>query len=139
MPSSMKNPTLRTLTHSFALLGLLACSPDETISGQADPAEVFALTSLNGAPVPANITISFPKKGQIAGMAPCNSYSAAQTAPLPWFEPGPIRATRRACPMLTLETRYFDTLSAMEVIERKGGTLLLSAPDGRSLEFRQRL
>lgn len=122
----------------FPMIFLVACGPDETISGQVDPADVFALTRFNGKSVGEEITITFPEEGKIAGQAPCNSYFAAQKAPLPWFEAGPIAATRRACPALELETQYFDALGQMTLVERTGDVLILSTEGADSLEFRRK-
>ncbi|MBV1866025.1 MAG: META domain-containing protein [Rhodobacteraceae bacterium] len=115
-------------------LSLSACLKDETISGQANATDVWVLQRLNGQTVTSGITLTFPGKGRIAGKADCNNYHATQTAPLPWFEPGPILATRMACDALDLETRYFDVLAKMTLIELKGETLLLSN-DSLSLTF----
>lgn len=115
-------------------LPLSACLKDETISGQTNVTDVWVLQSLNGQTVTSRITLTFPGKGRIAGKAACNNYSAVQTAPLPWFEPGPILATRIACDALDLETRYFNVLAKMTLIELREETLLLS--NGRlSLTF----
>lgn len=114
---------------------ILSACADETISGQIDSNEIWMLQSLNTQPVSANITLSFPEKGRIAGQAPCNRYSARQKAPLPWFETGPIIATRMACDALQLEQSYFDALSAMTLIERKADSLLLTNNTGGSLLF----
>lgn len=110
-------------------LSLSACLKDETISGQANATDVWVLQSLNGQSVTSRITLTFPQKGSIAGKAACNNYHAKQTAPLPWFEPGPILATRMACDALDLEVRYFDVLAKMTLIELKGETLFLSNND----------
>ena len=117
-------------------LSLSACLKDETISGQTDASEVWHLTTLNGTPITEPITLTFPEQGQIAGQAPCNRYTATQTAPLPWFETGPIAATKRACPALALESTYLNTLTTMTLIERSGDTLLLTNDTGETLEFR---
>ncbi|MCP5085958.1 MAG: META domain-containing protein [Rhodobacteraceae bacterium] len=114
-------------------LSLTACLKDETISGQTDPTDVWVLQTLNGAPVSPRITLTFPEQGEIAGDAPCNRYFATQTAPLPWFEAGPIGATDRACPEFPLEAQYFEALAAMTLIEVQSTTLLLR--DGASGEM----
>jgi heat shock protein HslJ len=123
----------------FALsLSLGACLKDESITGQVSPAETWHLTALNGTAMTVDITLTFPQKGQIAGSAPCNRYFARQSAPLPWFNLGPIGATRRACPDLGLETLYFETLASMILIERLGNTLLLKSETDASLEYKLR-
>lgn len=84
---------------------------------------------------PAHATITFPKQGQIAGTAPCHSYSATQTAPYPWVEAGPILATKRACPDLDAETNFFAALSQASISEVSGDTFLLSDNNGHEMVF----
>ncbi len=117
---------------------LAACQTDETISGQTSATDTWQLTQMNGTTVATTITLTFPEKGRIAGQAPCNSYFASQTAPLPWFEVKAIAATKRACPELKLESTYFQTLEKMTLIERSGDTLLLSNDGTETLEFKRK-
>ncbi|MFO7920738.1 META domain-containing protein [Rhodobacteraceae bacterium W635] len=126
---------LRLLPFLTALLILSACLQDETLSGYGDG--LWALTQQDGAPVTADITLDLRETGQISGAAPCNGYSAAQTAPYPWVEVGPITATRRACPDLTAEQAYFDLLSRMTLAEVSGPALILSNDSGETLTFRR--
>ena len=90
---------------------------------------------MNGNPIAAEITLTFPEQGRIAGRAPCNNYFASQTAPLPWFEVTAIASTKRACPELELEEVYFQALESMTLIERTGTNLLLSNDAVQSLEY----
>lgn len=123
----------------FALvlpLILAACPKDETISGYADQDMIFSLVELDGKPFGAEATIAFPEEGNVRGNGPCNSYAAEQTAPYPWFRMSAIRATRRACADLPLETEFFDALQEMTLIEVLGGTLILSNDAGREMVFR---
>ena len=60
---------------------LAACFKDEGLSGYADPKAVYVLQEIAAAPAPARATISFPARGQVAGQAPCNRYSAQLTVP----------------------------------------------------------
>ncbi|GGA05886.1 META domain-containing protein [Neptunicoccus cionae] len=120
---------------AFAL-SLSACQKDETISGVSGPDDQWLLVRMNDVPVETPITLTFPETGRLAGQAPCNSYFGEQTAPLPWFETGAVGATRRACPEMELEGRYFKAFSEMSMIERKGDTLLLSNDSGGELEYR---
>jgi heat shock protein HslJ len=113
------------------------CAKDETVSGLTTPDAVWQLSAIGGSPVAPRITIRFPEEGKIAGEAPCNSYTAAQAAPVPWIDIGPIAATRRACPGLALETRYLALLEKMEFVEILGDTMLMTAEDGTELEFRR--
>jgi len=116
-------------------LALSACMKDETISGYAPAGAVFALQSIDGDAFPASATLTFPEKGRIAGQAPCNSYSGAQSVPYPWFEVQAIAATRRACPDLQAEQTYFATLSKMTLAEVSGSTLILSNDAGLKMVF----
>ncbi|GLQ35039.1 hypothetical protein GCM10007939_13220 [Amylibacter marinus] len=119
-------------------LPLSACAADETISGYVDADAIWVLRQMDQQPVHAQITLQFPAKGQARGQAPCNSYHAQQTAPLPWFQLGPIAATKRACPDLPLETRYFSALSRATMAESTGNTLILSDDDGLELIYQRR-
>ena len=93
---------------SFLLLPflLLGCS-DETISGYADPAAVYRLTEIDGEAFRPRATIAFRSRGRAEGDAPCNTWSADQSVPYPWFELGPIAVTRRACPELEAEGQFW--------------------------------
>lgn len=113
-----------------------ACPKDETISGYVDRTRVFALTEMNGESFPARATIGFPQQGKIAGQGPCNAYSASQSAPLPWFQAGPIVSTERACPDLPQEAIFFATLSRMSLIETVGDVLILRNDSGEEMLFR---
>jgi heat shock protein HslJ len=115
---------------------LTACLKDETVSGQTTASDVWVLNTMNGTSVDTQITIEFPEEGRISGQAPCNRYFATQTAPLPWFEVGPIGSTKMACPKLNLESHYFTALQQMTTAEITGDTLLLKADTGDSLVFK---
>ena len=120
-----------------ALLALVACA-DETSSGYSTPGAEYHLREINGTEFVATATITFPEKGQISGQAPCNSWSADQPAPYPWFTPGPIAATEIACNNLDQEIRFFETLSTMNLIEFSGPILLLSGDSGEKMLFEAR-
>jgi heat shock protein HslJ len=115
-------------------LALAACGPDETISafGGGDD---YVLQEMNGTAITVPITLNIADSGQISGQAPCNGYSADQSAPYPWFALGPIAATRRACPELALETQYFETLARMTIAEVSGPVLILSNEAREMLVF----
>ncbi len=106
-------------------LTLAACTGDRTVSAFAEQGASFRLTELDGRPFAAPATISFPAPGLVRGRGPCNSYSAAQKAPYPWFELGPLRATRRSCPDIAEERRFFEALAAMRLAETSGAFLIL--------------
>lgn len=114
---------------------LLDCTGDETLSGHGAAEKEFVLQSINDVPFTARATISFPEEGQITGQAPCNSYSATQDVPYPWFKAGPILATKRACPDLAAETEYFDALARMTLSEVSGKILILSTSEVDKMTF----
>ncbi|MEO0944455.1 MAG: META domain-containing protein [Pseudomonadota bacterium] len=119
----------------FATLFLSACT-DETISGFVDTEATYRLTSIDGIAFDAPATIAFRKQGRATGTAPCNNWSADQLVPYPWFELGPVAATKRACPDLDKEQQFFQALSEMTLAEISGAVLILSNDDGREMEFK---
>lgn len=120
---------------ALLMLALMACQPDETVSGHTDGVTSFALQSIDGTAFKASATIDISEFGKISGRAPCNSYFAAQTAPYPWFALGPIGSTKMACPDLAQEGQFFDALGAMTLVEVVGNTLILSNDTGREMVF----
>lgn len=118
----------------LSLFALAACK-DETLSGYAPKETTWIWQELDGQPAPARATLLMPQEGQVVGRAPCNSYSARQSAPYPWFQLEAIAATKMACPDLPAETAFFDALTAMTLAEVSGDTLLLSNDAGREMVF----
>lgn len=119
----------------IAAAALAGCWGDETVTGYLDGADIFALQSINGTAFAASATIDLSETGRVSGKAPCNSYFAEQSAPYPWFDIGPIAATKAACPDLPAEGQFFDTLSRMTVAEVSGDTLILSNTDDEEMVF----
>ncbi|NNE81738.1 MAG: META domain-containing protein [Silicimonas sp.] len=109
---------------------------DETVSGYADPDAVYVLAEIDGKAFDARASISFPETGRAFGEAPCNRWSADQTAPYPWLALGPIAATRRACLAMADEQVFFAALADMTLVEVQGDTLILSSEDGTEMIFR---
>ena len=122
------------LIFAFAFL-TSACQADETVTAYLSGSGVFDLVSIDGAPLGAEATIDLSQAGRIQGQAPCNQYFADQNAVYPWFEAGPIGATRMACDRLAEETTFFSVLSEMTLSEIVGNTLILSNTDGREMVF----
>lgn len=120
------------LLFCFALLG---CVGDETLSAYSTQDRIWRLTELNGDPFSTRATLTIPEPGQISGLGPCNSYSASQHAPYPWFEAGPIRTTRKACPDLSAERTFLSALAAMTQSETLDDTLILSNEAGGEMIF----
>jgi heat shock protein HslJ len=119
----------------LCLAALGGCRSDETVSGFVDARQVFDLVGIGGGAPAGQATVSFPEPGRISGAGPCNTFAADQTAPYPWFETGPIAATRRACPDLAFERTYFAALEAATIIEVFGDTVILSNDAGLNLVF----
>lgn len=119
----------------FALLFCAACQQDETLSAYTGDFKTFQLRTLNGENFAATTTMTLAADGQVSGRGPCNTYSTTINVPYPWFEIGPIAATRRACPELDQEQTYFNALSSMTFAEVSGPTLVLSNDAGEELVF----
>ena len=119
-----------------SLVGLGGCfAGDETISGYVDPETQWQLRQMDDHPQVTQATVQFPKKGQVVGSGPCNTFSARQTAPYPWIDISVLASTRRACPQLADEQKYFSTLGAMTLAEVSGDILILSNDEGQTLVF----
>ncbi len=119
------------------MAGLTACQGDETISGYADKEAVYRLEELAGEAFEPRATIAFPEEGSARGDAPCNAWSATQSAPYPWFELGPIAATKRACSDLAAEAMFFEALGSMTLVEVQGDVLILSGDTDVTMVFRK--
>lgn len=126
MPPFLRKP----LPLLFFLLTVAGCLRDESVTGYA--AGIWQLETDEA----MRITLDLTARGQISGHGPCNSYSAPQTAPYPWFESGPIASTRAICPDLEVEQRFLAALSGMTLAEVSGPVLILSNDAGDALEFR---
>lgn len=125
------------LAFGLSLAHSLAMTP---VASLADPIQAvdWQLLAIDGLRVDASVTASLrlDAEGQVTGKAPCNSYGAQNAAALPAFRLGGIRATRMACDKLAEEQVFFDALALMENMELNGDrNLILTGPDGRSLEF----
>lgn len=129
MPArSLHLPALLAL-FTLAAPGLSAQAPD---CGHG----LWRLDAMDGAPVVAEITLDLSAPGRLAGQAPCNRYFADVAGDLPDFRPGPIAATRMACPDLATESGYLQALGTMTRAELTIGlSLRLTGPGNRSLTF----
>ncbi|MCU9848477.1 META domain-containing protein [Defluviimonas sp. WL0024] len=123
------------LASAAALAVLAACQGDETISGYAGTDTAWRLVEIDGAPFTARAVIRFPEAGQVAGEAPCNTFSGRQSAPYPWFKAEALAVTRRACDALAEETRFFAAFGRVSLAEVQGDMLILSDPDGPEMVF----
>jgi heat shock protein HslJ len=96
----------------------------------------WQLLAIDGQMTDAPATLRVEEDGTLAGAAPCNRWSAMNTATLPTLTLSPIRATRMACDRLADEQVFFDALAAMTAIAADGErNLVLTGPEGRSMEF----
>lgn len=121
---------------ALAFLSLIpACQADETLRAYGAAERVWTLTEIDGQPFSARATLTLSEEETISGNAPCNGYSASMSVPYPWFEVGPIRSTKMACPDLAAEVQFFDTLTAMTLSEVLDRVLILSTPEGREMAF----
>jgi heat shock protein HslJ len=111
------------------LLLLTACA------APAPPVQTYALAYIDDAPFGSRATIRFSDDNGIEGQAPCNSYSARLTAPLPAFAPGGITATEMGCDALPAEFVFFDTLSQMTSADITDSGLTLRNQSGRTMIF----
>ena len=115
----------------LSLAALAGCLRDETISGFVPENAVWTLTE--GPGLPAGATIAFPQPGQVTGQAPCNRYTAVQSAPYPWIDIKLGAVTKMACPALDQEADYFAALSAATLVEVVGDVLILSDAENQPL------
>ena len=113
---------------------LLSSCGDETVTAHSEE-DLFALQAINDQPFDASATLNISEPGRISGQAPCNSYFAAQTAPYPWFDLGPIASTKRACAELKDESLYLETLARMTIVEVSGPVLILTNDMGEKMVF----
>lgn len=132
---------MKRVTLAFAATLAIVAGLGAHFAGAQDvPSEYLAiewkLMSIDGAPFAATGKIDLATPGQIAGQGPCNRFSASYDGRLPDFRPGPVVATRMACPDLDAEAAMFAALAQMTRAEVTGPvTLLLTGPKGGSMEF----
>lgn len=120
----------------FALTFAVSCKADETARAYGAGDSTWMLVEIDGQRFESTATLRFPETGKIDGQGPCNGFSGTMSVPYPWFKTGPLRATRRACPALADETRYFTALSDMTLIEVLGDVMILKNEKGREMMFR---
>ncbi|NSX53927.1 META domain-containing protein [Parasulfitobacter algicola] len=115
-----------------------ACVRDETISAYAEKNAIYELIEINNMVVSSLATIQFPSKGKVTGQGPCNRFNAKQSAPYPWINLSLIESTELACPKLTDERQYFESLGKMTLAEVSGDVLILSNDEGDQMVFQTR-
>ena len=116
-----------------ATFALAPCEPVPTTHapGTAVPTGPYVLVGIGSDTVPQrNVGMTVEADGSITGQAPCNTYSAKQTAEPPAFKLGPLVTTKMACTGIAgdLENRYFQTLAAATGVTYEGGVLTVQGP-----------
>ncbi|NJS40457.1 MAG: META domain-containing protein [Rhodobacteraceae bacterium] len=107
----------------------------QTAEAQTAPID-WQLVAIDGVVTDMRATLRLSDDGTISGQAPCNRWSAMNGETLPALNLAAIRATRMACDRLADEQLFFDTLAAMTRLTPEGSrNLVLTGPDGRSMEF----
>ncbi|MGR3435221.1 MAG: META domain-containing protein [Shimia sp.] len=114
------------------LLAAFGCG-DEGLTGYVAH-DAWTLVEVDGE-ARGGLTLDLGTRGRIAGRAPCNTFGAAQEAPYPWFAPGPLAVTRRACPEAAAEADLLARLSRMSLAEAVGPVLILSNDAGGQMVF----
>ena len=121
---------------SAALLGQIqACKSDETVTAYGGAAATWTLVELDGAPFSERATLEFGEDGQVSGQAPCNRFTFTNTLPYPWFETGPVAATKMACANLEAESMFFASLSAMPRVVVGDGQMVMANDEGGEMVF----
>ncbi len=120
----------------IATVALSACRGDETIAAYGAEAVTWVLAEVDGTDPDTSLTLQFGEDGLVSGSAPCNRFSAQNTAPYPWFTLTPIAATKRACPDLAQEQQFLTLLQSMTQSEISGTVLILRTEDRREMLFR---
>lgn len=122
---------MRLLPFLFAL-AMTAC----TAQAQDPTGVEWELLAIDGQVVDIPATLTVDSAGNVSGKAPCNRYTGRNQASLPELKLGGIAATRMACDKLAEEEVFFAALSTMTRLERVDDrTLVLTGPEGRSMEF----
>ena len=96
----------------------------------------WELLAIDGKVVDIPATLRLEDDGAVSGEAPCNNWSSRNSASLPDLKLTGLRATRMACDRLEDEQHFFDAVTRMQGLALEGDrNLILTGPDGRSMEF----
>jgi heat shock protein HslJ len=123
----MKRLILAALTLTA---GLGVAQADQGADGAPS---LWVLAEVDGQEARYAATLDLTADG-LSGKAPCNRYFASLTRDGDSFFPGPIGATRMACPDIKAEAEYLARLSAITTAVEAGGVLILSG-NGHELRF----
>jgi heat shock protein HslJ/uncharacterized lipoprotein YbaY len=135
--SGMPHPKNVTVSHAGQTLQGCGGEPRELLLGDEWVVDRVAGEGLID---DTHITLRFSDDGSLSGGGSCNSYTASYTLTgegLTFSQPA---ATMKACPpeIMAQEDRFLKTLADVHRFELgDGGTLLLHASDGRTIEARR--
>ena len=124
----------RLLPIALALLSLVACRDDETVTGYGG-AGTWQLVLISAKAPPASLSLRLLDEGQVQAVGPCNTLNAHQSAPYPWFRLKGATVTQRACDADLEEDTIFAMLTAATLIEVAGDTLIVTTDKGSELVF----
>jgi heat shock protein HslJ len=121
----------------FAAIAVTACTTAKAQDPAPEPTGIeWELLAIDGQVVDIPATLNLGETGGVGGQAPCNSYGGQNRGTLPEFRLSPLRVTRMACDRLADEKLYLSTLASMTRVDRMDRrTLVLTGPDGHSMEF----
>ena len=122
----------------LAALALTGCRDDETLTAYGAGDMVWHLAEIDGAPFEDRAIITFDASGAVNGEGPCNTFTATQTAPYPWFRVEDLAVTRRACPALSAEAVFLTALQKMTLVEAVSDIMILRNDANREMVFRAR-
>lgn len=105
------------------------------------PDEAWLLESIDDAPVtgvfPGALAPGFPETGAFEGQAPCNRFTARQSADPPRLRIEALTATERSCPDALYEARFLELIGNLShVTDRNGPQMTIATKAGEKLVFR---
>lgn len=126
---------MRAVLLALPLAAACAMEPMTPAEAPAAPplsGSTWMLERLGDAASPVPVSLSFVD-GRLSGEGPCNRYMGGYEQTGAALDIGAVAATRRACPHLDIENRYFGALTDAAAVEVAGDTLVLRAADGAEL------
>lgn len=117
----------------LAVAGCAATAPaPEPGAPPALEGVLWRLAEFDGAAVNTDVTLAVADD-RVRGAGPCNRYFGGFAQEGAVVAIGPVAATRRACPRLELEQRYFAALTEAASAEVAGHRLTLLDRNGAAL------
>jgi heat shock protein HslJ len=126
---------MRAALLALPVLAACATEPMMTASAPAGPAladTTWMLESVGADAPPSAVSLNFTAD-RVSGEAPCNRYMGGYVQTGAALEIGPVAATRRACPHLAAEDRFFGALTDVASAEVAGEVLILRNAEGAEL------